>query len=59
MHRRGDAGDGERDVAREAGGEVDCVGGEVDVTREKGDVFVCVEDVIPEESAGGYSVLEV
>jgi len=42
VHRGGDAGDGQRHAAGEAGGEIDGVGGEVDVPREEDHVVVGV-----------------
>jgi len=49
VHGRGDAGDGERHAAGEAGGEVDGVGGEVDVAREDDHVVVGVGDALREQ----------
>lgn len=58
VHRGGDEGSGERDVAGEVGGEVDGVGGEVDVVREEDDVVVGVGEALVEELLRRETVLD-
>lgn len=58
VHGRGDAREGEIDVAREARGERDGVRGEVNVVREENDVVVSVGVALVEESIGGEAVFD-